>query len=194
MRVFLHGFYLESTPYTRPEQYVPRENKKSCSSVLSQLDKVWDERRKARLDTNHPVSDNPVRFFDLYEPEATCFTEERFGARGDKRYDTFGDGPKFVCGIDLLAAENGNCLVYSIGSKNNIAFEVSVKHFLGCETHTFDPTIDSFVGSDYATWHLWELGKDNIIIKIQDHTFSTMSLKTINRQLFPFCRRCFKNY
>ena len=60
--------------------------------------------------------------FDLYEPEATCLDEERFGTR--IRYDAFGDGPKFICGVDYLAkkaaAAGENCLVYSVGSKNHV--------------------------------------------------------------------------
>jgi Methyltransferase domain len=69
---------------------------------------------------------NMVTFFDLFEPEAVCFTEERFGVSPygggssanstntdnsssssnnnikKKRYNAFGDGPHFVCGIDYL--------------------------------------------------------------------------------------------
>ena len=33
--------------------------------------------------------------YDLYEPEANCLSEERFG---NDRFASFGDGPKFVCG------------------------------------------------------------------------------------------------
>ena len=39
--------------------------------------------------------------FDIYEPEATCLSEERFGS--DTRYHAFGDGPKFICGVDFIA-------------------------------------------------------------------------------------------
>jgi hypothetical protein len=40
---------------------------------------------------------------DLFEPEATCISEERFGqGRNTSRYNAFGDGPKFVCGLDSI--------------------------------------------------------------------------------------------
>ena len=52
-------------------------------------------------------------------------------------------------------------MVYSIGSFNEISFEKAVKQFVGCEIHTFDPTLtENFVGSDYATFHPWALGID----------------------------------
>ena len=36
-----------------------------------------------------------------------------------------------------------------------------MKQFVGCEIHTFDPTLtENFVGSDYATFHPWALGID----------------------------------
>ena len=116
-------------------------------------------------------------YMDLYEPEAVCFTDERFGltktievnlkeryAR-EQRYDAFGDGPKFLCGIDLISSsasksKDKKCLVYSVGSKNNVDFEMAVHKFIGCETHTFDPTVKTFVGDEYATFHKWGLGLD----------------------------------
>jgi hypothetical protein len=53
------------------------------------------------------------------------------------------DGSKFVCGVDLLVSNEDNCLVDSVRSANMIDFEISIKHYLVCETHTFDPTIDN---------------------------------------------------
>ena len=114
------------------------------------------------------------KLFDLFELEATtCFREECFGSESDERFDAFGDGPKFVCGVDVIAAkakaDNANggdspgCLVYSVGSNNDIQFEKAIPtHMKGCEIHTFDPTIDvdDFIGRKYATFHPWGLGTD----------------------------------
>jgi hypothetical protein len=77
---------------------------------------------------------------------------------------------KFVCGTDLLALKKGDCLGYSVGSFNQVDFEASVKEYLvkeylvkeylDCETHTFDPIIDTFVSDEYATFHqCWDLEK-----------------------------------
>lgn len=72
-------------------------------------------------------SSDAKKLYDLYELEANCLSEERFG---NERFASFGDGPKFVCGIDFIAhknkATNKTCLVYSIGSNNDISFEKSV--------------------------------------------------------------------
>jgi hypothetical protein len=116
---------------------------------------------------------NWKKLFDLFEPEATCFREERFGSESDERFDAFGDGPKFVCGVDVIAtkakADNANggyspgCLVFSVGSNNDIQIEKAIPtHMKGCEIHTFDPKIDvdDFIGKKYATFHPWGLGTD----------------------------------
>ena len=42
-------------------------------------------------------------------------------------------GPKFVCGADTIAAKSkrsGGCLVYSVGSNNQVDFERGVKQFM----------------------------------------------------------------
>ncbi|KAG5176627.1 methyltransferase domain-containing protein [Tribonema minus] len=55
-----------------------------------------------------------------------------------RRY--WGDGSKFVCGVEFLA-DRKDCLVYSIGSSEHDGFErgilAAAPH---CEVHTFDPT------------------------------------------------------
>ena len=177
-----------------------------CEAMLDRFDAMFDERRRVR---QQHVSEsialaNERWFFDAYEPEATCFTDERFGysrynTQGkillDKnlpqaykdatRYNAFGDGPKFVCGLDVIGKkdpEDGDkepCLVYSVGSNNDVAFEMTVDKFLGCETHTFDPTISNFVGGDYATWHPWGLGVDGAKARHESFEWEGKSFDTI---------------
>lgn len=144
-----------------------------CESVLDKLDTKFNSRRKARRQTSftpnltlaHKQNNAERTFWDKYEPEAVCFDEERFG--GSIRYDALGDGPKFVCGADYIAKKakknEAGCLVYSIGSNNDISFEKAVKSTMGCEIHTFDPTVatDKFVGHDITTFHEWGLDQDN---------------------------------
>ena len=93
------------------------------STSWDELDAISDEKRRTRQE----FATNPAYMTDLYfrcdlwEPEAVCFSEERFGETREydtldktRRYQSFGDGPKFVCGVDLLAAEakaGKNCLV-----------------------------------------------------------------------------------
>jgi len=150
------------------ETDVISSTRKSCAEILDNLDGTYNQRRKSRQSKEKGWTGQ--RLFDLFEPEATCFSEERFGSDSAKRFDAFGDGPKFVCGVDYLAAkakagsiDDPNCLIYSVGSNNDIRFERAVHtHIKGCEVHTFDPTIeeDAFIGGDYATFHTWGLGTD----------------------------------
>ncbi len=158
----------------------------SCGdAVLDNFDKQFDQKRWERVKVMSSWG-NGVSF-DIYEPEATCFSEERFGS--DVRYRAFGDGPKFICGVDFIAhqvAHNGKkCLVYSVGSANQIHFEKSVHTFLsGCETHTFDPTLNSaFVGEEYATFHPWGLGEDGVLAQAGKKSWEGKSFETIIREL-----------
>ena len=161
---------------------------KSCNEILDKLDIIYNERRIPRQAKSN-IDWTGVRLFDLYEPEATCFSEERFGSESNVRFDAYGDGPKFVCGVDYIASKaaatttaaasvdsatpsskdgvsttnNKNCLIYSVGSNNDIRFEKAVQtHMSNCEVHTFDPTIEDgdFIGAEYATFHSWGLGTD----------------------------------
>ena len=138
---------------------------KSCEAILDVLDEEYNERRENRHKKKRGWSGEKV-MFDLYEPEATCFREERFGSESEERFDAYGDGPKFLCGVDLIAAkandENADgCLVYSVGSNNDVQFERAVHTHMGCEIHTFDPTLNKpFVGDMYSTFHPWGLGTD----------------------------------
>ena len=163
-------------------------------SALDRFDRTFDERRKARQDrvksqllagTGSNVK--PKLFWDMYEPEAICFSEERLGYRGPgqasdfQRYAAFGDGPKFTCGVDVMSSltataaakkpkqqRDGDpllpCLVYSIGSANKFEFEIAIQQLMGCETHTFDPTVpkEIFAGDNYTTFHQWGLGEDGV--------------------------------
>jgi hypothetical protein len=96
-------------------------------------------------------------------------------------------GPKFICGVDVIAQKSHRsegCLVYSIGSNNDISFEMGIKNFMGCETHTFDPTLnDPFVGDEYATFHPWGLGTDGEEMVLGTHNWTAKSMDTIVHEL-----------
>jgi hypothetical protein len=155
---------------------------------MDTLDHSFDLRREARRERmpSHLSPDvSHFTIFDIFEPEAVCITDERFGSQ--KRYDAFDDGPKFVCGVDVLAAKaktSSGCLVYSIGSNNNIFFEAAVSNFIGCEIHTFDPTLSKpFVGDQYATFHPWGLGEDGKNDSFENKKWISKSLATFVREL-----------
>lgn len=157
------------------------EQHATCENKLDMLDFTFDRRRRVRQFATptyykYKKKDSYKMKFDLYEPEANCFSEERFGSNSTERYEAYGDGPKFVCGVDVIAKKK-DCLVYSVGSNNDIRFEKAVHTHTNytefdahdvvldtspaCEIHTFDPTLDTpFVGDEYATFHPWGLGTD----------------------------------
>ena len=163
-----------------------------CKVKLDALDRVHDKRRSVRQQLVKDADDEDDDdgydnyLFDSWEPEAVCLSEERFGGNSNQRYKAVGDGPKFACGVDYLRekykASNEKCLVYSIGSNNNILFEKAVKNFIDCETHTFDPTLKSrFIGDVFASFHPWGLGNDGETIRFErghtNATFTTSSLE-----------------
>ena len=76
--------------------------------------------------------------YDYFEPEWNCEDEVRVGLK----QVASGDGPKFVCGSDVLASTS-DCIVYSIGSNYDFSFEYAVNRIAPqCEIHTFDGTLD----------------------------------------------------
>jgi hypothetical protein len=73
-----------------------------CTKRLEEQDALWNTRRQARRDSDH-VTVGVRELLDLYEPEALCFSDGRFGLRQQtggsaataaikKRYQAFGDG------------------------------------------------------------------------------------------------------
>jgi hypothetical protein len=91
-------------------------------------------------------------WFDAFEPIYNCGSRERIGAGG--KYTAFGDGPKFMCGVDQLA--ESPCLVYNIGSNNVVSFEQAIRDRTGdhCEIHTFDPTLwRPYIAPHLSTFH-----------------------------------------
>jgi hypothetical protein len=188
------------------------DNNGRCEFILDKFDKTFNDRRNARQSRvlqgyQKLINPKKKQFWDLYESEATCFTEERFGKTsllGNnrvrvagystlKRYDSYGDGPKFICGVDVITTakaktktDDDDCLVYSIGSNNNIDFEMSVSKFMnGCEIHTFDPTVryNDFIGHNYSTYHEWGLGVDNTPMAFKQFKWTAKSFNTIIKEL-----------
>jgi len=156
--------------------------------ILDSLDERFDQKRSERQNAMN-TAEGDVHSFDIYEPEATCFSEERFGK--DVRFHAFHDGPKFICGVDYIAHQaalqgSKKCLVYSVGSNNEISFERAVKTIMhaGCEVHTFDPTLRTpFVGGNYATFHPWGLGEDGVEAGNGSKKWSSKSFETIIKEL-----------
>ncbi|XP_043203126.1 methyltransferase-like protein 24 [Amphibalanus amphitrite] len=91
-----------------------------------------------------PPSDDPAvmaaALFSFIElPQYWCRRLTMFGGQTFSE-DTAGsiDGNKFICLDEPPALP---CLVYSFGSRDEWSFERDVKRQLGCEVHTFDPSL-----------------------------------------------------
>ena len=76
--------------------------------------------------------------YDNFEPVINCEDEVRIGSR----HFNVGDGPKFACGLKVLKHEK-DCIVYSIGSRYDFAFEEAVVRAAPhCKVHKFDGTLN----------------------------------------------------
>jgi len=67
----------------------------SCDQLLNTSDSIFDRKRKVRQDillqnASKLTFGREITKFDAFEPEAVCFSDERFGSI--ERYNAFGDG------------------------------------------------------------------------------------------------------
>ena len=70
--------------------------------------------------------------FDYWEPEFACECDERVPT------GVVGDGPKWLCGVNLLKSP---CTVLSIGSNFDDRFERYLHRSAGCRSLIVDPTL-----------------------------------------------------
>jgi hypothetical protein len=137
-------------------------------------DEDWKQRQeRARRHRHHQSSSGRKRvdeqtdvsrwYMDNYFPLFTCPNQQRIGVGGD--------GPKWTCDPRRLTLQqqrqntDQRCLVYSVGSNGNYAFEDALVELLGagtCEIHVFDMTRDYSRKGDAASkeiyFHKWGLG------------------------------------
>ncbi len=84
--------------YVFTESSMPRRSSTSrvhhstttCQERIDELDRIFNQRRNARIELIADINKDDTPSYDLYEPEAVCFSEERFGS--EKRYTAFSDG------------------------------------------------------------------------------------------------------
>ena len=75
-----------------------------------------------------------IRLWDYFGPNFNCISRERVGK--------IGDGGKWLCGVRTVLKKKSSCVVYSVGSKGEVSFEIGIEHKLpNCEIHIFDPTL-----------------------------------------------------
>eukprot|EP00922_Rhytidocystis_sp_ex-Travisia-forbesii_P057897 GHVS01085663.1.p1 GENE.GHVS01085663.1~~GHVS01085663.1.p1 ORF type:complete len:387 (+),score=48.04 GHVS01085663.1:168-1328(+) len=87
-------------------------------------------------------------FQNHWEPEWACELEERIGRMGD--------GEKWVCDVDRIPSNN--CLVYSIGSNNELSFERQFFDRRQCQIITIDHTSSASGKPSFVQFFPWGLG------------------------------------
>ena len=113
--------------------YIERVPEKTCEVYWEMLEEKWIGRRQERIN-GVPFFENLKSIdrmaYDVFEPEWTCEMELRVGR-------PFGDGAKWACDPAMLK-ERKDCLIYSIGSNYDDAFEMHSHSFAPkCEIHVF---------------------------------------------------------
>ena len=113
------------------------------------------EARLSRYSLFHPRTNGASEVANAWyqnnvEPSITCRQEERIGAHGE--------GGKWMCNIEALK-EKKDCLIYSVGSANDFAWEEEVKRRApNCEIHVFDHTVANASNKpDDVFFHKWGL-------------------------------------
>lgn len=111
---------------------------KACSDLFAAKLRRWTKRFESRRAAmSEAISYKRPKFvYDIFEPEWDCEVQDRVGK-------AWGDGGKFVCGVDALAELGDGCLVYSIGSRLDVTFEKDILSRTKCEVHTFDHTVNA---------------------------------------------------
>lgn len=132
----------ESLGFLRGDENSWKQRRNTHYWQLSRQSHSYDVRGRAYFQRN-------------WEPSISCEQEARIGIMGD--------GGKWVCNPANIP--KGNCILYSFGSNLEFSFEVGIHEQLGCEIHTFDPTVAKekvdAVKPEYVNYHYYGLGRDS---------------------------------
>ena len=112
--------------------------KAPCQSMDEAFTRIWNRRKNTHAQYVNAKNSKinfttvaPRDAYDYFKPEWNCEDEVRLGSA----IVSSGDGPKFVCGSDVLASTE-DCVVYSIGSNYDFSFEYAVNRIAPqCEIH-----------------------------------------------------------
>ena len=107
---FKYSYYgFNSNRKTSAIARTPQHDGAACEALLDATNSRMDRKRAKRQQlASKRTLINRLQHFDIYEPEAVCFTEDRFGS--GERDAAICDGPRFICGVDFLDPKD--CLVY----------------------------------------------------------------------------------
>lgn len=134
---------LHVLPNSAPEREVAPLVQQFVSNSIAKANE-----RNAWLSPNHSESRHflgvsPSEMWTMFTPTYPCMWTLQKEPSSAVQHD----GGKWICGLQELgraprAQRKGGCVVYSIGSNNQFAFEKQVHHVAkSCDIHTFDPTV-----------------------------------------------------
>lgn len=105
-------------------------DKSPCCRVWQSAVKMSNDQNLAFLGSRRGYN-NSKYAYDNFEPSWNCDLKIRVPPKS-------GDGPKWMCGPDLLSQ---NSLVYSFGSRGEISFESDIASKYTKNVFIFDPTV-----------------------------------------------------
>ena len=164
----------------------------------SDCNELWERKvdaySKDREVIDRATGKGAKQAYDIYEPEWHCERESRVGSNGGLE---FGDGPKWICGVEELSKMQ-NCLVYSIGSNYDFRFERGIQSHANCEIHTFDGTMNLFkrpLPKDLhnINFHNWNMAEKQSVFPSKSirNTIKTLGHHNKNINIFKIdCEGC----
>ena len=124
---------IPSTSYPLSTDFNCQRSLAESEDFFCEPDAMWNERKQVYLkqdQENLVTRPNTFYFANNWHANFHCAHAQRIGA--------FGDGGKWICDLYRLKSRS-DCLVYSVGSSGDFAFEIELKKVMPhCEIHTFD--------------------------------------------------------
>jgi hypothetical protein len=191
-----HSYSERWMQYCRRSDHTARASEHSDSSALRKDTSLamWNRKlnvfnalnadRKAQLKMYDASKVEKKLACDMYEPVWNCELKIRMGS---VPYAT-GDGPKFVCAVEVLRNLN-DCVVFSIGSYWDFSFEYAIHNAApNCQIHTFDGTMDiksrpvpSDLKEKNIHFHNWNIdGKGGGNAKTIQDTAASLSITRVD--------------
>jgi hypothetical protein len=181
------AFIILTTLLSLAQAYHCRPRHASQVAQLKEL--AYNRSRAGFLGALARIATNPnwhhqfpiPRVWYLVEPLYSCEHIDRVG-------DVVGDGAKFICNGHHLRQQS-RCLYYGFGVNGNSEFEDAFLPEFGCESFTFDPTIEAggvmvrHLQGLGVTHHQWAISSTDAPVNIGGRAHEAYTLGTIREKL-----------
>lgn len=133
IRFASHPATVPASPRTSSLPSTPSTSASYIQEARANLTR-WQQQMFKTAHTNRNI--RAPKLFDLYTPAINCPPNRALVSLGPAGID----GSKWICGTAHLTSP---CVVFSLGSNGDYAFEADVLAQTGCTVHTFDCTISA---------------------------------------------------